>query len=171
MTDDHSVGLRSGIRTEAENVEEDSRLSARGHFEAAGSWEKRHLWIGIPATGLAAIAGVSAFAEFEILSGIVALSVATLTALFTFLNPSGRASGHLSAGNAYKALQNDVRIFYQIECRQTIPIDEQCGCLKELNDRRNELNRKSPQIPRWAYKRAKMRIEAGEDDYATDAGK
>lgn len=169
MTHDQDVALRSAILIEAKNVEEDSRFSARGHFEAASSWDKRHLWIGVPATVLAAIAGVSAFVEYEIVSGVIALSVAALTALFTFLNPSDRAARHLSAANAYNALRNDARMFYQIEFRQDTPIDDLSESLKSLNERRNRLNSESAQIPRWAYDRGKKGILAGEADYTGDS--
>lgn len=37
--------------------------------------------------------------------------------------------------------------------------------LCELVERKNELNSKSPQIPKWAYKRAKKGIDEGQPDF------
>ena len=41
--------------------------------------------------------------------------------------------------------------------------------LRELVDRKNELNSNSPQIPPWAYKQAKVGIEAGEAKFQVDS--
>ena len=40
--------------------------------------------------------------------------------------------------------------------------------LRELVERKNELNSSSPQIPPWAYKKAKVGIEAGEATFQVD---
>jgi hypothetical protein len=40
--------------------------------------------------------------------------------------------------------------------------------LRELVERKNELNSASPQIPPWAYKEAKVGIEAGEAKFQVD---
>ena len=157
------------ISKEASRVEEDATLSAKGHFEASRLWGRRHLWIGIPNTMFAAIAGVSILAEWwPVASGVLALTVAALSALFTFLDPRGVAASHSKFGNAYKALQNDTRVFREIECHQDKQVDELVEKLNELNDRRNSLNEESPQIPRGAFERAKRGVAVGEASYAAD---
>lgn len=40
--------------------------------------------------------------------------------------------------------------------------------LKELVERKNELNSNSPQIPGWAYRKAKAGIIAGEAKFEVD---
>ena len=100
---------------EALRIEEDATFSAKGHFEAARSWGTRHYWIGIPTTVVAAAAGVLVLNEAPKIAATLAFLVATTSALFTFLNPKQVAGKHLGAGNAFKALQNDARIFRQIQ--------------------------------------------------------
>lgn len=47
----------TALRREAERIEEDATYSSKSHFNAAQVWERRHYWLGIPATAFAAIAG------------------------------------------------------------------------------------------------------------------
>lgn len=119
-------------------------------------------------TILAAVAGVSALSQLEILSGIISFLVAATSAVFTFLNPRDHATKHLAAGNAYKALHNDARIFRLVDCSQGRSPEELTITLKGLNSRRNALNSDSPAIPRAAFERARKGIEAGEAAYLAD---
>lgn len=160
--------LRVELAKEAEHVKEDAEHSAKGHFEAARVWGKCNKWLGVPATVLAAVAGASALAEYGVVSAGFAVVVAILTGLLTFLKPSECASRHLSAGNAHNEVRNDARIFANIECHAATPGSDLKGQLADLNSRRNTLNTDSPQIPRWAYKKAKAGIDAGEALYRVD---
>jgi hypothetical protein len=162
-----STPLESLIK-EAKRVEEDSIHSAKGHFEAAAAWDKWHLWIGGPTVVIATVAGLTALNNKPIIGGVLALLAAASSAVFTFLNPKERAAVHLKAGNAYKALNNDARIFCQIECQQEASDPPLIDKLKSLNDRRNALNAESPQPPPFAFRRAKAGIDAGEASYAAD---
>lgn len=153
---------------ESRRIEEDAIHSAKGHFEAARVWRLWHWWIGIPTTVIAAAASVTALNDFTIVSGVLALLVAITSALFTFVNPNAKADKHLKAGNAYKALHNDTRIFHRVQCQEGLPVADLRGSLKELNDLRNSLNMDSPPIPRLAFNRAKRGIKAGEAAYAVD---
>ncbi|HEV7300644.1 MAG TPA: SLATT domain-containing protein [Tepidisphaeraceae bacterium] len=156
---------------EAARIEEDSTYSAKGQYECADAWAYRNLWIGIPTTVVAAGAGVVALKDQPILAGIMSLAVAASSAVFTFLNPREQALNHLAAGNAFKALQNDARIFYTIECVHRPNDAGLVADLKALNERRNKLNAESPQPSRKAFERARKGIEAGEARYAVDAEK
>ena len=156
------------IVAEAKRIEEDATFSAKGHFEAARRWDGVHLWIGIPTTLVAAAAGVSALKDLKALSAVLSLLVAASSAVFTFLNAETRSARHLKAGNAYKALQNDARIFYQVQCQQGRRPPELSAALQELNKTRNKLNSDSPQIPRRAFEAARQGIEGGESTYQVD---
>ena len=153
---------------EAKRIEEDATFSAKGHFEAARRWGHLHLWIGIPTTLVAAVAGVSALSNQKEISAGLSLLVAATSAVFTFLNPEARASRHLRAGNAYKSLQNDARIFREVECQRGRRPNELSAELARLNQRRNKLNADSPQIPRPAFESARKGIEGGEATYEID---
>jgi hypothetical protein len=86
----------------------------------------------------------------------------------TFLNPNKREASHLAAAHGFDKVNNDARVFWSVECwleeSETILTSK----LRELIDRKNELNGKSPQIPDWAYKKAKKGIEDGEADFKVD---
>jgi hypothetical protein len=159
------------MRTEASRIEEDALYSARSHFEAARTWGNAHLWIGVPAAVLAAIASASAFKDATMLAGSLAIIVAALSAISTFLNPSERAQSHHQAGGKYNALRNRVRIFRELGLQSEATRADLLVALKAMALERDDLNLSTPQIPRWAFSRARRGIEAGEAAYRVDSGK
>jgi hypothetical protein len=165
MNPDKDILLAEIIK-EADRINEDSEHSAKSHFEAARIWGNFNLCIGVPATILAAAAGISKIPNYNTLFAIIA---AILAGLMTFLNPTGKATKHHNAGTQYNALRNDTRIFINITCRDQIGIEETRKQLEKLNRRRNTLNTKSPRIPRWAYLIGKKRIREGEAKYRIDS--
>lgn len=163
--------IKEKIIDEAKRIEEDSLYSSKGHLIAANFWRKCHLWLGIPSSILAAIAGGFALAKFEslaVLAGILAIIVTALTTISTFLNPNEKANCHLNSGNQFNELKNKSRIFYEIEPSLQSSDEELAAKLDELARRRDDLNMSSPQIPRQAYDKAKKSIEKGEADYTVD---
>ncbi len=142
--------------------------SARAHFEAAGRWNRAHLRIGVPMTLLAAVAGGSAIANNTLVAAIVGVVVTALSALSVFLNPTDKAAQHHAAGTRFNEVRNLARVYREIELiaqdQQNTLVDR----LKSLGTQRDELNKASPQIPRWAFKLARRSIEAGEASYAVD---
>jgi hypothetical protein len=156
---------------EAKRIEEDASYSSKGHFETARIWDQWHFWIGIPTSVAAAVAGVLALSAYTVASAVLSLIVAAASAVFTFLNPKERAAAHLKAGNAYKGLHNDTRIFREVDCQQGRTPEFLSSRLALLNERRNTLNTESPQIPRRGFEAARRGIEAGEATYAVDATK
>lgn len=162
------------IIKEAQRIEESALYSAKGHFVAANFWTNFHLWIGIPMVLLAAIAGASALSQFDpkhIVAGIISIIVADLSGVMTFLNPNEKASTHLNAGNNYDALQNKVRMFWSIDCWKEESEQVLTEKLKYFSEQKDRLNQSSPQIPRWAYQKAKKGILEGEADYKVDIEK
>jgi len=159
------------VVSEAKRIEEDATHSAKGHFEAARLWENVHLWIGIPTTVLAAAAGVSAISNHKLISAGLSLLVAISAGISTFLKAEVRRSRHLKAGNAYKALQNNARIFSEVQCQAGLRPGQLSTTLAKLAARRNKLNDESPQIPRYAFKAGRKGIEEGEANYKVDQGK
>jgi SMODS and SLOG-associating 2TM effector domain family 4 len=162
------IQLRDSVKKEAQRIIEDTLFSARRHFETARIWSMMHYWLGLPTAVLAAIAGASAFKDNSILAGSLAIIVTALTALMTFLNPNKRANEHHIAGNKYNALRNQTRIFCEIDLSTRDENTDISKKIKELAKERDNLNQASPQTFKWAYKRAKAGIEAGEADYAAD---
>lgn len=163
--------IRENIIKEARRIEEDGLYSAKGHFVAADFWTNIHLWIGVPTAILAAIAGASALSQFNnhnVIAGILAIVVAALTAVTTFLNPNEKANIHLSSGNSYNALKNKARIFCEIDSRSGDLYENIISQFRDLANQRDNLNKKSPQIPRWAFKLGRKGIEEGQADYRVD---
>lgn len=162
---------RDEVIKEAKRIEEALLFSSKGHFSASHSWGNFHLWIGIPMVLLSAIAGAAALSRFDpdhIIAGILSIIVAALSGVATFLNPNEKVSAHLNAGNSYDSLMSQVRIFWAIDCWKGESDQVLTERLKFLSDQKDELNKKCPQIPRWAYQRAKKGIEAGEAKFSVD---
>ena len=110
--------MKDQIRIESTRIEEDCLYSGKSHFYAGQRWTSLHLWIGIPAAVLAAIAGASALSDFayhSTVAGTLSILVAALTAVATFVNPSERAITHKNAGNKYNSLRNRARVFRSVE--------------------------------------------------------
>jgi hypothetical protein len=159
---------------EAKRIEESTLYSAKGHFAAAHFWSKFHLWVGLPATILAAVAAAAAFSQFDQhheVGGWISIIVAVLSAVTTFLNPNEKSASHLRAANSYDALHNRARIVWTIDCGGSDSDQVVSNRLRDLSELKNELNRKSPQIPRFAYNLGKKGILAGEADYLVDKPK
>jgi len=159
------------IVKEGKRIEESSLYSSKAHFCAAALWRRLHFYLGLPATLLAAVAAASAFSQFDTghsVGGWISICVAALSALSTFLNPNEKAAAHFVAGNNFDALQSKARIFWTVDCRGNDSDQVLTNRLKDLAEEKSELNRKSPQIPRFAYIAAKKSIQAGEADYHVD---
>lgn len=167
MAEQPDQQLVTALTKEARRIHEDALYSYKGHYAAAHAWAMRHLWIGIPTTIVAAAAGVTAIADQTLIAAGLSLAVAVSSGVFTFLNPHEQAARHLKAGNAFKALRNDARIFCEVKSVAT-PVQQLEAMLDELNTRRASLSMDSPQIPPSAYQRAKKGIEAGEALYEVD---
>ena len=93
--------LHEILLSEARIVESRTSITARAHFRASSFWSNIQLSVGGVAAVLSAIAGASALSQLDarnVIAGVLALAVTTLTAVATFLNPSERANAHLRAG-------------------------------------------------------------------------
>lgn len=159
------------IILEAKRIEESLLHSSKGHFVAASGWKNFHLWIGVPMVIMSSIAGAAALARFDttnLIAGLLAITVAALSGVMTFLNPNERVSAHQAAGNAFDALLNKTRIFRVIDCWNTESDEILTERIKDLSTQKSRLNETSPQIPRWAYVLAKRGIEQGEATFRVD---
>jgi hypothetical protein len=117
---------------------------------------------------IGAIAGAAFFRDYPQIGGALALLAALLTALQTFLKPADHAAAHKAAGDGYLALKNDARIYRSVRLANVEEADA-AQALDDLNERRNELNRTSPQFSKTDRKKALKSIEAGEAEYKADS--
>lgn len=165
---------RDEVIREAKRIEETLLYSSKGHFSASLVWGRFHYIIGIPMVLLSSVAGAAALVHFDpthVIAGILSIIVAALSAIATFLNPNEKVSVHLNSGNSYDSLMNKVRIFREIDCWRDESEQVLTERLKYFSEQKDELNRKSPQIPNWAYWKARRGIERGEADYEVDKEK
>lgn len=165
---DLSVDKISAMRREAERLEEDATYSSKAHFNAEDTWVRRNYWLGVPATALAAVAGATLFKSHPDIASVFALAASLLTGLMTFLKPNEHAAMHRAAAGQFLALRNEARFFREIELLQTNRLHELPERLKTLSAKRNELNQKSPSIPRRAFVAARKGIEEGEAIHKVD---
>ena len=166
--DKHAEVIKN-ISAESERIREDCEYSSKSHFEAARRWGKVHLALGVPAALLSAIAGVTALSDYPEYAAAIAFLVAGIAGGATFLNPEKRAASHHGAATQYLSLKNRARIFLTIELLQMDEsLNDATEALRALTQTRDELNKVSPAIPRWAYLNAKVGIETGEAEHAVD---
>jgi len=165
---------KNAIIEEAQRIEENCSLTAKAHFEAARVWGSCDLSTGVVVAILAAIAGALALAQFDpqelfnVIIGITSIVVAVLAGVSAFLRPNEKALTHHQAGTNFDSLLTRTRMFRSIECWQVESEEILTKKLETLSEERSRLNSTSRQPPRWAYKRAKKGIDAGEASYAVD---
>lgn len=162
--------LKNAISDETHRIEEDSLHSMKGHFNAGSLWGKVHVILGLPSAILAGWAGIEAFSDNPQLTAILALLSAALTATVTFLEPQSVADNHKNSGREYNKLKNASRRFREIELL-CLSDEDARKVLNELADQRDALNSMSPDIPRWAYNKAKKDIDDGRAKYNVDVDK
>lgn len=168
--------VRDEIILEAQRLEERTRDSSKAHHCAAEGWNKRTFQLGIPTAIISAITSLAVFAQgakdiwwVGIIAAALSVVVTILTTLNTFLKPNEMESAHFNAAIAYDRLNNEARMFWSIECWRTNATEEGLTArIVELVERKDKLNQDSPQIPPWAWKVARERINNGETDYAVD---
>lgn len=160
--------LKHNIAAEARRIEEDTEHSTKAHYNAADRWGRYHLYLGLPAAVIGAVASAAAFKDFPELAGGLALVATALTTVLTFLKPSERAEMHKAAAGQYHALRNQTRIFRSIEVADAIEAGTAKARLLELAKMRDELNATAPGIPRSDYEMARVDIDNGRSRYQVD---
>lgn len=158
---------KDSMSKELHRIEEDAILSAKGHFESARIWSWVHYGVGLPSVILTAWGGIEALQQNPTCAFVLAMLGAALVALNTFLNPSEKAERHQSAGNQYKSLQNQSRIFREVR----LAVLNEAEAMEEftaLAASRDQLNEASPAPVRQGFLSARKGIEDGEATYAVD---
>jgi hypothetical protein len=162
---------KESIKNEIKRVEEDSLYSSKGHFVAAGRWNRLSICLGLPVAVLSAVGGASAFGSFDnhaVVAGVISIVVTVLVAANTFLDPGKKSQVHFQYGNNYNALRNKARILAEIKS-SGLSSEELMVELETLNEQRDEFNSSAPQIPFWAFTKARAGIEEGQAEYKVDA--
>lgn len=162
--------LREEIRAEASRVHESAMYSAQTQFEYSLTWRRIDRWVGGLAAALASVSAAGGLSE--VLSarwaGLLALLAALTGAIATTLGaPKAKDRAH-STANALLALQQDARIFINIDLGNT-ELDEASEHLRSLVARQQELNAAAEIPSHRAWKKGKENIAGGGQTYDVDA--
>lgn len=157
MQQSHAGSVRGTI------TEEGTELEGQCHYQATGYWWAGHYWsivqtaIGLPTVVLAAVSGVSALSTFphhQIVAGVLAITVAVLTAVSTFLGPGEQHTVAIESGKNFSELASRTRIFTKITAPRTEDESQLVATLESLRAEYNELVRAAPHLPLWAHRKA-----------------
>ena len=151
--------LRSQIVSETKHIERDCRVAATSHFAAATFWTTVYYVLGIPATIVAGVAGLTALADHALVAAVLAIVATGLTATTTFLNAGEKAHSHGRKRFQYEELKNDVRVFREVTMKLIDDDDEMHRELMQLCKLRNRLNRDSPQVRQRAVRKVARELE------------
>jgi hypothetical protein len=160
------------IYAELEVLEESAMFSGQSQFEQAKFWRGINLLIGAPAALFAAIAGVTGLASVsnQKMAAYFALAAAGLGALVTALNADRRSTQAHSAANAYLEIQTAARQLRLVDLDE-MKYKEARASLRDLTNRRDEIN-KTADIPSfYAYLRGRMNIKKNRQKYGTGVDK
>ncbi|HWJ96634.1 MAG TPA: SLATT domain-containing protein, partial [Acidimicrobiales bacterium] len=160
---------RTRLREEAQRVEESAMYSAQSQFEYSKTWRRVDRWLGGAAAVLAAASAAGGLSE--VLSaqwaGVIALAAAGTAAVAASLGAPKAKDRAFSSANALLALQQDARIFINLDLDE-LSDDDAREQLRTLVARQQELNA-TAEIPSGrAWKRSKANIESGTQTYKAD---
>lgn len=125
----------------------------QGHRKRAGTFNRRHLWLGIPVVVFSTVVGTSVFASLQdqevrmvrirIAVGVISVLAAVLSSLQTFLGYAQRSERHRVAAIRYESLRR------AMEQKLATPRDFRGDANAALADVRGKMDRygkESPQI-------------------------
>ena len=160
------------ISKELSRIQESALYSSQSQFENAKLWRLVNLLLGIPATALGGLAGVSLLADTigKDRAGIIVLAAAGFGAVMTLVNASDRTRAAQAVGADYQSLEQDARVARLIDLPGQ-EFDDARTQLSELVARRKEINSAAPSPPFIAYWRGKRNIEKGRQTPEIDKGK
>lgn len=160
---------RAAIRAEAENVHEAATYASETQFEYAKTWRSIDRWIGSLAAALAAVSGVGGLAKLLSFSwaGGIAVASALVGAIAATIAARQTTDKAGVAANALRALQQDARIFLQIDL-DVMAIEDARTTLQALVDRQQQLSREAVIPSTRAWNRARRQIEGGAQTYRSE---
>jgi len=152
--------VREHLHKLANNTSIGCDWRAAEHYQAARRWSSVHRWLALPAAVLAGVAGTAIIADstneaLVLVSGVIALMVAGLTAASGVLTPDARASEHKKGFDGFSSLRT--RFLMYRDCTLLLEGSEQelADQLTGLLDRRDELAAVVPETPLWAQRKVR----------------
>jgi hypothetical protein len=133
------------------------------HQTAADRWGTINYTLGLPIVVLSAIASTAALADFDksnVVAGIIALVVAILSALATFLNAQKTSELHRVANANYVTLALRAEQFERDIMRSGGSYEEGLERVHALEDEHAKLLRESPSYSRRTRRRSPQVLPA-----------
>jgi len=160
---------RKEIRAEADRVLEAATLSSETQFEYAKTWRTVDRWVGSAAAALAAVSGVGGLAKVLSVqwAGGIAVAAALVGAIAATIAARQVTEKAGVSANSYRALEQDTRMFLQIDL-DSMAIEDARSTLQELVNREQQLNREAVIPSDKAWQKAKKQVEAGSQTYKAD---
>ncbi|MDR0702863.1 MAG: SLATT domain-containing protein [Azoarcus sp.] len=142
----HSPATKRSVADELSQLESDCTRNAEAQTAAAARWRLRHYLTGITATVLAVLSSVAFAGNHPALAAALSSLLAVFVAVMTFMKPSARACEHKTAGDQYRALCSEVRIFREIRLFHACDDQSAIAGLDAFVKRRNELDTASRRV-------------------------
>jgi len=136
---------------------------AKAHLDTAIVWGNVHLYLGIPNTVIAALAGASALSSFSnssLIAGILSIIASILAAVSTFLNPSDRAKSHLKTSNEFERLYKRMKMLRINSSDNEVTRQELTSKFDVLIEQLYDLRDSSSAVPDWAYRGGALEADA-----------
>lgn len=158
------------LRAEAGRVHEAALWASESQFANCKVWRATDTIISVSAAVAAGVAGVAGLADLITAqwAGGIAIASAALGAVNASLGAGRLAADSTVAGNQYRNLQQDARVFLNIELPVLSETDAR-DRLMQLVARQQDLNASSPVPSSLAFSLGKRSIERGGQKYVVDA--
>ena len=166
-----NVNTIENIKQEAERLKEDCIYSAKGHLDSAKFWRCLYYWLMIFSILSLCLSFTLTLIDGQLCTVICGLISSFITVILIFLNPQEKYLSHQNSGNKFLSLRNQIRIFNDIEIKNSNYIDEYTKRLIEFSKERNSLNENSLPIAETGYKNVKKQIEEETHIYEVDKNK
>ncbi|MDR2091984.1 MAG: SLATT domain-containing protein [Azoarcus sp.] len=142
----HSPATKRSVASELSQLESDCTRSAEAQTGAAARWRHCHYLIGITAVAMSVLSSVAFAGNHPVLAATLSSLLAVFVAVMTFMKPSARACEHKTAGDQYRALCNEVRIFREIQLFHACDDQSAIAGLNAFVKRRSELDTASRRV-------------------------
>lgn len=141
-------------------IEDDCLYTEKTHFAAEERLRRLHLFLGLPATLLAAAAAATLIDSRAVLAGVLALTAALFSGAQTFVNPEARATSHHDAAVELARVRTAARLLHSVELLP-ISTEEAVRRIKDLRSAQFAVNKIAPGASKRDYRVASEKIKQG----------
>ncbi len=156
--------VRENIGTHLAKISVDCLYSTKGHYAAAERW-RNYYWVlsGITII-LSAITTAATTYDWKTTGMIAGTLTFLVSGINTMLKPGQKQQQHFYAAGQYNQLKDEISA-YRLSKLIFQSVDDFSNDYEKFIERKSALNQESPQIPTFAYQKAKKGMAAGEAKY------